>query len=94
MVDNYIKEFDNIAQEFLRDALARRIDRQLDTRGRKQNPSRKHRHTDGLSKASGGADQHLLRQMLPAVDLQYLLMIPRKLARFFGFPESARAGFL
>ena len=94
LVANNMEKLDNVAQQLLGDALARGVDAQLHPGRCKQNSRRKHTHTNRLAKAPRRRNQHLRCEMLPAVQLQNFLMVPRKLARWLRLPERPRACLL
>lgn len=94
MVADLVDKLDDVAQELLRDALARGVDAELHLGGRDQHRRGKHRHADGLAEATRRADEHLLREMVPAVAHEHLLVVPREPPGFFGFPEDPRTRLL
>lgn len=94
LVANNVEKLDNVAQQLLGNALARGVDAELHRRRSKQNGRRKHTHTNRLAKAPRRRNQHLRCQVLPAVELQHLLVVPRKLARWLRLPERPRARLL
>lgn len=81
----------HVAQYFLTDALASAVNTNLDPRTREHHRRAEHRHADRLAEAARGRDQDLLRNVVPAVDPQHLLVVPRKLARRLQLPEAPRA---
>jgi len=85
------EELLHVPQQLLRDALARRVDADLDVRRRVQHRRRKHAHADGLAEAARRAHEHLLRYVRPVVALQNLQVLPRERAGRLELPEDARA---
>ena len=57
-------------------------------------PLCKHTHTNHLAKAPRRRNQHLGCQVLPAVELQHLLVVPRELACWLRLPERPCARLL
>ena len=94
LLADLVEELDAGPQQLLRDALARAVDADLDARRRPHHRRREHRHRDRLPEAPRRADQHLLREVLPAVALQHLVVVARKLPSGLVLPEAARARFL
>lgn len=88
------EELEHVAQQLLRNALARRVDADLHRRRGKQHRRREHRHADRLPEPARRADQHLLRQVLPRVDAQHRLVVPLERPGGLCFPENPRACFL
>jgi len=86
-----VEELDDAAQQLLRDALARAVDAELDRRRAVEHGRGEHRHADRLAEAPRRADEHLLREVLPRVLLQHLLVAAREAAGRLHLPEGARA---
>lgn len=91
---NLEHELADVAEQLLRDALARAVDGDLDARGRVQHRRGKHGDGDGLAEAPRRADEHLLREVVPAVAHEDGLVVARKGAGRLELPEDARAGLL
>jgi len=94
MVADLVDKLDNVAQELLGDALAGGVDAELHLGGRDQHRRGKHRHADGLAKATRRADEHLLCEVVPAVAHEHVLVVSRKSPGFFGLPEDPCASLL
>lgn len=86
-----VQELLDVSQQFLRDAFACAVDGHLEVGAAVQHGGGEHADRDGLPEASGRGDQHLLRQMVPAVDLQDALVVLREHPMILAFPEDARA---
>ena len=88
------EELLHVAQQLLRDALARRVDAQLDAGRGVEHRGREHAHADRLAEAPRRADEHLLREVVPPVVQQNLAVVARELALWRRLPEDARACLL
>ena len=86
-----LEELDDVAQQLLRDALARRVDADLDAGGAVQHGRAEHADADRLAEPAGRADQHLLLYVAPVIPPQNLALLARKLAGGLPLPENARA---
>jgi len=91
LLADLVEKLDDAAQQLLRDALAGAVDAQLHRRRRVEHGRGKHRHADRLAEAPRRADEHLLREVVPRVLLQHLLVRARKAAERLHLPEGARA---
>ena len=91
---NFVDEFDNVTQKFLRNPFAGRINADFYARRTVQHCCRKHGHADGLAESSRCWNQNFLRQMIPVVLHQNVLVFSRKSAFGFSFPKYSRASFL
>ena len=81
----------HVAQQLLRNALARRVDADFYVRRREEHRRGKHAHADGLAEATRRAHEHFLRYVRPVVALQDLKVLPRERAGRLELPENARA---
>ena len=86
-----VEELDDVAQQLLRDALARGVDADLDARRAVQHRRGEHAHADGLAEAARRADEHLLLQVAPVIPPQDLALLAGELAGRLALPEDARA---
>ena len=93
LLANLVEELDDATQQLLRDALAGAVDAELDRRRAVEHGRGEHGHADGLAEATRRADEHLLRQMVPRVLLQHLLVSTCKAAERLHLPKGARARF-
>ena len=91
LVAYQIDELLDVAQQFLRDPLARAVDTHLHARTARNEGRSKHAHRYGLAEASRRRNQDLLRQMLPPVAHQDFVVVLGKLAGGGSLPENARA---
>ena len=91
LLANLVEELDDAAEQFLRDALARAVDAELDGRSGVEHRRCKHRDADGFSKAPRSADEHLLRKMFPRVLLENLLVHLCEAADGLHLPERSGA---
>ena len=94
LLDDFHEKLLDVAQQLLRDALARGIDAELDAGGGENHGGCEHTHADRLAEAPRRADEHLLREVVPPVVEEDLAVVARKLAFGGRLPEDARAGFL
>ena len=90
-VRDHERELLHVAQDLLADALARAVDADLDAGTREQHCRAEHGDADGLAEAARRRDQDLLRDVVPAVHAQHLLVVSGKLAWGLQLPEAARA---
>ena len=94
LLDDLHEKLLDVAEQLLRDALARGIDAELDAGGGENHGGCEHAHADRLAEAPRRADEHLLREVVPPVVEEDLAVVARKLAFGCRLPEDARAGFL
>jgi len=71
--------------------LARAVDGHFQVGAAVQHGGREHAHGDGLAEPSRRRHQHLLRQMVPPVDLEDLLVVLGEHPVLLSLPEDARA---
>jgi hypothetical protein len=71
--------------------LACAVDGHLEVRAAVKHSGRKHAHGDGLAEPAGRGHQHLLRQVVPPVDLEDPLVVSRKGPVLLALPEDAGA---
>jgi hypothetical protein len=86
-----VEELADVAQQLVRDAEARRVDRDLDAGGGVEHRGREHADRDRLAEAARRRDEHLLWEALPAVELEDSLVVARELPRRLRLPEDAAA---
>jgi len=84
-------KFLNVEQNFLTDSLAGAVDADFDTGTCEKHSCAKHGDTDCLAKPTRGRNQNFLRNMVPTIQQQDLLMVSYKLTRWFKLPEAASA---
>eukprot|EP00960_Hanusia_phi_P013557 397400-Hanusia_phi.AAC.1 len=88
LAEDHVEELLHVQQELLRDALARGVDGDLHVGRGKDQGGGEHGHADRLAEPPRGGDKDLLRQMVPAVELEDLLVVPAKLPLRLDLPED------
>jgi hypothetical protein len=78
-MDDFQKLYD-VAQEFLADSLARRVNGEFELGARKDHGGSKHGDGDGLSETTGSGNQNFLWQRVPSVEFEDFLVCATKRA--------------